>query len=163
MRLTTKTEYGLVCLTYLTKHSAQKVITVKEIAARERFSLPYIQQIFHSLCSAHIVRAHHGRQGGYSLAREASRITLKEVVEALEGETFEVFCEPEIRKEIVCTHFEWCGVKPVWRKTKELLDGFFGSVTLEMLAQGESDVRNHLARMPQAGSGIHWKKDWMGR
>lgn len=152
MRFTTKTEYGLVCLVYMTRHSSdQEVFTVKEIVQSERFSMTYIQQIFHSLCGAEIVRAHHGRQGGYSLARHPSHITLKEVVEALEGGTFDVFCAPDIRKEIVCTHFHECGVKPVWQKTKDLLDDFFGSVTLEMLAREECDVKTNLAAMPAAG------------
>ena len=149
MRFTTKTEYGLVCLLYMTRHGHEReVFTVKEIVASEHFSMTYIQQIFHTLCDADIVRAHHGRQGGYSLARPASQITLKEIVEALEGGTFEVFCEPDIRKEIVCTHFNMCGVKPVWQKTKNILDDFFSSVTLEMLAGEERTVKTNLAAMP---------------
>lgn len=148
MRLTTKTEYGLVCLIYMARHSAKSVITVKEIAANERFSLTYLQQIFHHLGEAGIVRPHHGRQGGYSLARDPSVISLREIVEALEGQTFEIFCVPEIRKEIVCTHFDMCGVKPVWARTKTLLDQFFSSISLEALAREERDVKTHLAAMP---------------
>ena len=41
---------------------------------------------------------------------------------ALEGQTFDVYCEPRLREYIVCTHFSLCGVKPVWHKTKEVLD-----------------------------------------
>ena len=145
MRFTTKTEYGLVCLVYMARHIDQ-ITTVKEIATQESFSLTYLQQIFHVLCEAGIVKGHHGRQGGYSLARSASGITLKEIVEALEGATFEVFCEPEIRKDIVCTHFSLCGMKHLWQKTKDLLDHFFGSVTLETLSQGEGDVKHHFAK-----------------
>ncbi len=149
MRFTTKTEYGLVALLYMTRHARERgVFTVKEIVQNERFSMAYIQQIFHILCDANIVRAHHGRQGGYSLARPASQITLKEIVEALEGGTFEVFCEPDVRREIVCTHFQMCGVKPIWQRTKNLLDDFLSSVTLEMLTGEESAVRMSLSRLP---------------
>jgi len=72
----------------------------------------------------------------------------KEIIEALEGgstfdiQTFGVFCEPVIRKNIVCTHFSTCGLRPVWRKTKELLDHFYGSVTLEMIAKEETEVKH---------------------
>jgi len=57
----------------------------QEIAEAEHYSQTYIEKILQSLRIAHIVKAHHGNQGGYVLEREAGRITLKEVIEALEG------------------------------------------------------------------------------
>ncbi len=139
MKFTTKTEYGLVCLTYMARRNDLQMdpITVKELAKAERLSPTYTEKIFQSLRSAGIVAALHGNQGGYALSRPPAQITVKEIVEALEGHTFEVFCEPDNRKEITCTHFPACGVKPLWEKTKGLLDGFFESVTLENLAKNE--------------------------
>jgi Rrf2 family protein len=137
MRFTTKTEYGLVCMIYMAKHADAQWITIKEIAQKEHYPVAYIEKILQALRQANLVVSHHGNQGGYSLAKKPSEITLKQVVDVLEGGTFEVFCEPEVREEIVCTHFCLCGVKPIWRKTKELLDRFYGSITLEMLARNE--------------------------
>ena len=141
MRYTTKTEYGLVCLVYMTKNAPEGSVTVREIATKERFSPTYIEKIFQGLRSANIVTSHPGKQGGFSLSRSPSQITLKEIIEALEGHTFDVFCEPDVREQIVCTHFCMCGIRPVWAKTKELLDHFYGSITLEMLAKGESQAK----------------------
>lgn len=141
MRYTTKTEYGLVCLAHMARHASQGPVAIKEITEKEHFSPAYIEKIFQSLRSAHIVTSHPGKQGGFSLSRPPSQITLKEIIEALEGHTFDVFCEPDVREQIVCTHFCMCGVRPLWAKTKELLDNFYGSITLEMLAQEESEAR----------------------
>ena len=137
MRFTTRTEYGLVCLIYMAKHSELKFdpITIKEVVKAERFPLAYTEKIFQRLRAAKIVSSHHGNQGGYILSRSPVEITLKEIIEALEGHTFDVFCEPRLRSEITCTHFPLCGVKPLWHKTKELLDNFYDSVTLDMLAK----------------------------
>ncbi len=145
MRFTTKTEYGLVCLIYMARHSELKFdpITIKELAAAERYSPAYTEKILQSLRAAKIVSSQHGNQGGYILSRSPSEINLKEVIEALEGDTFEIFCEPDIRKEITCTHFPLCNIKPVWQKTKELLDNFYSSVTLEMLAKNELPEVSH--------------------
>ena len=138
MRFTTKTEYGLFCLIYIANHSnSDQPVTIKEIAKGERYSLAFTEKIMQRLRAANIVDAHHGIQGGYVLARSSAKINLREIVEALEGHTFDVFCEPRIRKVIVCNHFPICGVKPVWIKTKEMLDQFYGSVTLEMLIKNE--------------------------
>lgn len=135
MRFTTKTEYGLVCLVYMARQGGVlHPITAKEIVSHERFSMTYIEKILQKLRLAGIVDSQSGNHGGYVLAKPPAEITLKEIVEALEGQTFEMFCEPKIREEIVCTHFPACGVKPVWEKTKEVLDNFFGTVTLEMIA-----------------------------
>ena len=145
MKFTTKTEYGLLCMIYLARHSERVCVSIKDIAADENYPAPYIEKILQSLRQAKLVTSHHGNQGGYSLSRKPSEITLKQVIEALEGGTFEVFCAPETREGIVCTHFCLCGVKPVWRKTKQILDHFYDSVTLEMMTQDEISVRKHLA------------------
>jgi len=133
MKYTTKTEYGLQCLLYMAKHGDIQPITIKEVASVEKYSQPYIEKIFQSLRAANIVVAQHGNQGGYALARSPEQISLKEVIEALEGQTFEVYCEPHTREHIVCTHYCACEVTGVWMKAKELLDGYFGNVTLSQL------------------------------
>jgi Rrf2 family transcriptional regulator, iron-sulfur cluster assembly transcription factor len=137
MRFTTKTEYGLICLIHISRNSSvseERYATIKDITKAEKMSEPYVAKILHKLKSAKIVTSHQGKQGGYALARDPHEITLKAIVEALEGTTFEVFCEPKIREEIVCTHFSMCGVSPIWNKTKEILDRFYSSVTLDLLA-----------------------------
>jgi Rrf2 family protein len=111
---------------------------------KEHFSPTYIDKIFQSLRAANIVISYPGKLGGFSLAHPASQITLKEIIEALEGQTFDVFCEPQVREHIVCTHFCMCGTRPVWQKTKELLDSFYSSVTLEMIANEEERARSSI-------------------
>ena len=65
-----------------------------------------------------------------------SKITLKEIIETVEGSTFDTFCDPNIRKGLGCKHFPLCGIRPIWREAKKLLDDYFGSITLEKLAKG---------------------------
>lgn len=144
MRFTTKTEYGLLCMIHLAKHPESHWVTIKEMSATENYPVAYLEKILQALKKSGLVLSHQGNQGGYALARRPSEITLKQVIEALEGGTFDVFCKPEIREDIVCTHFCLCGVKPVWRKTKQILDEFYGSVTLEMLTKNEIEVVHSL-------------------
>ncbi len=141
MRYTTKTEYGLVCLLYMAKKMPDYVVTIKEIVQTENFSESYIEKIFQTLRGANIVTSHKGKNGGYALTRQPSEITLKVVIEALEGHTFDVYCEPETREGIVCNHFCMCGVRPIWTRTKQMLDQLYDSITLATLAGSESEVR----------------------
>ena len=139
MRFTTKTEYGLICLVQMANlYPQRKVLAIKELVDQEKYSLTYIEKIFQKLRTAKIVTSHHGKQGGYSLGRPPTEITLREVVEALEGGTFDVFCEATTRETIVCTHLCLCGMKPVWKKTKQLIDDYYASITLEMIAKHQT-------------------------
>ena len=135
MRFTAKTEYGLICLLYMARNAELHPVTTKDIVKGEKFSRSFTEKILQKLRAAKIVRSQQGNQGGYELAKDPSKITLKEIIEALEGNTFEVFCEPDVRKEIVCTHYSLCDLKPIWHQTKKLLDQYFGSITVEMLAK----------------------------
>ncbi|PIQ86705.1 MAG: hypothetical protein COV74_03830 [Candidatus Omnitrophica bacterium CG11_big_fil_rev_8_21_14_0_20_45_26] len=138
MRFTTKTEYGLFCLIFMaqTKNGVDP-ITVKDIVKGENYSQAYTEKILQSLRMANILKSHHGQQGGYVLARPAAEITLREIIEALEGQTFDVFCQPEFRKDIVCNHFPSCGVMPVWKNTKNLLDHYYDHITLDMMVKNQ--------------------------
>ena len=147
MKLTTKTEYGLVCLKYLLEHSEGKPIPVTEIAAKEQIQKDYIEQIFSKLRKADIVRSVQGLHGGFILSRDPSQLTLKQIVEALEGDIFEVFCSPRIRERIVCEHFSRCSIRPIWTKLEKLIDEFCSTVTLEMLREDEPVLEKHLERL----------------
>ena len=95
---------------------ADRIFTVKEIVGEEQYSQAYVEKIFQNLRAADIVIAKHGNTGGYSLGRHPRDISLKDVIEALEGATFDVFCEPSVKNEMVCTHSSSCGIRPVWLK-----------------------------------------------
>ncbi len=139
MRFTTKTEYGLICLVQMANfYPKKKVLAIKELVDQEKYSLSYIEKIFQKLRTAKMVTAHHGNQGGYSLVRPPADITLREVVDALEGGTFDVFSEATTRETIVCTHLCLCGMKPVWKKTKQLIDDYYASITLDMIAKHQT-------------------------
>lgn len=137
MRFTTKTEYGLVCLVYMVRHGSLTPVTVKEIVRDEQYPSAYIEKILQSLRVAGIVDSKQGSQGGYVLSREPEQINLKEIISALEGGIFEVFCEPDMRKTITCTHHSLCGLKPVWNLTKNALTQIYEKVTLKMIVENQ--------------------------
>ncbi len=135
MRYTTKTEYGVICLAHMAKKPWPGASTVKEIAEHEGFSVTFTEKILQALRRAKIVASQQGNKGGWTLARPSSDITLKEIVEALEGSTFEAFCDPKRRGSIVCTHFSICKLKPIWYKTQKTLDDLYSGITLDKIAE----------------------------
>lgn len=140
MRFTTKTEYGLVCLVYMVRNGSLNPVTVKDIVRDEQYPSAYIEKILQSLRVAGIVASKQGAQGGYALTRSPEQINLKDIIGALEGGLFDVFCEPDVRKNITCTHHELCGLKPVWHLTQKTLSLLYEKVTLKMIADNQLEL-----------------------
>ncbi len=151
MRYTTRTEYGLICMIYMARHREANWITIRELAKQENYPVAYIEKILQSLRQAKLVLSQAGNHGGYVLARPAAEITLKDIIDALEGSTFDVFCNPNVREEIVCNHICLCGAKSIWKKTKELLDHFYSSLNLEELARNPVEVQSLVTHAIPAG------------
>lgn len=86
MKISTKGRYGLRALVDMAAMGQGEPISLTHTAKRQNLSLNYLEQVFGTLRKAGIVLSIKGAGGGYKLAREASDITVKEILEALEGE-----------------------------------------------------------------------------
>jgi Rrf2 family protein len=136
MKFTTKTEYAVVCLVSLARNSSGTSLSIRDMVKTEKVPMSFLEKIFQKMRKAGIVTSQKGKRGGYALSRKPSKITLKEIIETVEGSTFDTFCEPSIRKGLGCKHFSLCGIRPIWNEAKKILDDYFASITLEKLAEG---------------------------
>lgn len=84
MKLSTKGVYGLMALINLASAKSQPVL-LKNIASQEQISEKYLESIFASLRKANILNATRGKNGGYTLALPADKISLFKIINALEG------------------------------------------------------------------------------
>lgn len=93
-RLPKFTEYALRSLACLARN--QQRMSVREIARQEQLHPASLAKIMHRLCWHGLVHSVRGRQGGFWLARDATHIPLKEVVEIFQGpfESPEAAAEP---------------------------------------------------------------------
>jgi len=84
MHITHESDYAI----RIVKTLAQKNIRVdaKTISETTGVTLRFALKILRKLVMANIAKSYKGTQGGYVLAREPSKITLCEVIEAIEGE-----------------------------------------------------------------------------
>jgi Rrf2 family protein len=80
VRITTWAEYGVICALHLAKRVTEGPVTGRDIAARERLPADYIEQILLRLRRADLVSSVRGARGGYLLARDASAISIRDVI-----------------------------------------------------------------------------------
>lgn len=112
-------------------------ILLKEVAERENISEKYLSQIVIPLRSAGLLRSVRGAHGGYALGREPSQITVREIVEVLEGGLDLVDPRNEKGASVQPTdRVIW----RIWRRAAAEVGSVFESVTLgEIVAQGKTE------------------------
>ena len=86
MRFTSPCVHALRALTYLARHQGEGFVPAAEaIAGAKGLSGAFVRQALNALTRAGVVLAGRGPSGGFRLARPARRITLLDVVEAVQG------------------------------------------------------------------------------
>ena len=86
MKLGSKGHYGMLALAELAaNYRMRRAVQVKEIASNQNIPSEYLGQIMVILKRAHLVHGSRGPTGGYILARAPETISVKEILQALEG------------------------------------------------------------------------------
>lgn len=85
MRLSTRSRYAVLALVEIARRGPKGgLITLSEIAAAQMLSVAYLEQLFGRLRRAGLVESARGPGGGYRLGPPAHRITIAQVVEAVD-------------------------------------------------------------------------------
>lgn len=144
-KISSQEEFGLRFLVQLAKSSnCSGEMSLSEIAHKEGVSLPYVRKIFGILRSGGLVKASKGVQGGYSLLKPASEITLKEIFEVLGSDLQEFSCNDFAGQFSVCANFGDCGVRPLLSLLRRKIDDFLKGITLSQLVSEERNVLSTL-------------------
>lgn len=85
MRLSQQAQYAICGMFDLAYGHRDAPVQVRVIGERQRIPERYLEQIFQRLRKAELVRGKRGPGGGYVLARPAEEITLRDILEAVEG------------------------------------------------------------------------------
>jgi len=117
MKLSTKARYGLRAVIEIAKtYGSQVPAKRKDIARIQEISDSYLENILIVLKNNRILETTRGASGGYVLCREPSKITVYEIVTALEGPLDFVDC---VGNAASCNKTATCAAHTVW---KELAD-----------------------------------------
>ena len=119
-------------------------VTGRDIASGEKLPADYIEQILLRLRRAGIVASTRGARGGYTLARAASAITVREIITAAELMTFDLHCESHPVDDVRCSASHECSIRPVWLMLQRRIDEVLDSVHLADLHEAEPQVRQRV-------------------
>jgi Rrf2 family cysteine metabolism transcriptional repressor len=130
MKISTRARYGTRAMLDLALHYEEGAVMVKDIAARQKISSRYLEQLLLTLKLAGLLRSSRGSKGGFMLSRKPAQIRLMEIVEALDGSIAPVSCvdEPGFYPRA-----EFCATHDVWVEVKRAVSNVLNSITLQHL------------------------------
>lgn len=131
MELTRKGEYAIRGIVYLASRPIDQVCLLSEIAAAVDVPQTFLAKIFQQFSKIGLVRSYRGTGGGFTLGRTADRISMLEVVEAVEGPIIPNRC---VTGEGECDRSLSCKVHPVWVTVQSQVRDILARVTLKDLA-----------------------------
>jgi len=149
MKLSTKGRYGLRAVIDLAMHDNEDAVALSQIAERQGISMNYLEQLIAKLKKAGIVNGIRGAQGGYKLAVSADKISIGDILRALEGDLSPVDCSEITGSEgsAVCVNSDSCVTKYVWKRISdsinEAVDGIMLSELVDESRRIQAENRNN--------------------
>lgn len=156
MRLSLQVRYAICGVFDLAYHAEEGPVQLRVIGERQAIPPRYLEQIFRRLRRAKLVASKRGPGGGYTLARPAAAITLRDVIEAVEGpvgarEPARRSAGPGGRQRRDPAHATPYQPFFLWPAFAQQLAGLLAATTIEALCRDAARARVARAR-PEAAS-----------
>ena len=85
MKISRSTGYGVLAAGYIARHQKDGIVLSNTISKEYKIPLEYLLKIMQQLVRANILRSKRGPRGGFTLARTTNKITLLDIIEAVDG------------------------------------------------------------------------------
>ena len=138
LQLTKRTDYAIRACMYLASSSSGQLASSSSIALQMTIPEQFLPRVLAELSQAGIVEAQIGRNGGYRLRRSATRISVLELVESLEGPTRTDRCA--LRQQ-QCDASDSCAFHPVMNQAQSALIEVLAATTLADLVATDRTAR----------------------
>lgn len=131
MRISTKGRHAVMAMVDLACHAGEKPVPLADVARRQMISLSYLEQLVAKLKKNGLVKSMRGPGGGYSLAMEASMMTIQQVVMAVDtpaqNKRASMMGEEQVARQMT---------DHLWDRMSEEVQKFLKSISLADVVQG---------------------------
>ena len=141
MKFSTKGRYGLRALIDLAMYGEEEAVSIQSISARQQISDSYLEQLVSKLKKAGLVNSVRGAQGGYRLAKPAEKISVGDVLRALEGSIEAVSCQEGENPS--CVGKDLCVARYVWQKVNKSIQETVDSIMISQLVEESRRIQEN--------------------
>lgn len=127
MEVTKAGEYGYLGMLYLARQPKNSVVRISEISDNENIPEKFLAKIFQNLTKSGLVKSHRGAKGGFSLGKPAQKISIKELLECVQGPMYLNRC---LSSPDYCDRSKNCYLRKIWTKGQNFLDDLLMKATL---------------------------------
>jgi FeS assembly SUF system regulator len=128
LRITKQSDYGIVLMTLFAAQPQATAKSARDLAQETGLPLPMVGKILKLLVRDGLLASQRGAKGGYRLSRPPDRITIEEVVSALEGPIAITECTE--RGPGACRYVDGCDLQPNWLRINQALRHALQGITL---------------------------------
>ncbi len=140
LKFSKKADYGLMALQHIATAQdndvvVTRVVNTKEIAEAYQIPVELLAKVLQTLAKQGIIESHNGPKGGYLLARDANRISIAQVLEAIEGPLGITDCYHD-KDGDPCVQWEYCNIRNPLLKIQDSIYQMLNSMTIEDIMRG---------------------------
>jgi FeS assembly SUF system regulator len=132
IRVTKLADYGIDLLAHIGAGAPGTVRTARDLAAGSQIPLPTVSKVLKTLARAGLLASHRGVAGGYALARPADRISVADVITALDGPIALTEC---LSTDSVCGHEGVCSIRTNWDRINNVVREALSGLTIAEMAR----------------------------
>jgi len=133
MKISARDEYACGAVLELAlNYDGEPTVRVQDIADRRHIPMKFLFQIMQILKRVDIVRSRRGTDGGYTLSRAPSRISVGDVVRAVSGPFVQL------------SSLDSGQFKPIWTEVDRAISNVLNSITFEELVRRERSGQRQL-------------------
>ena len=132
LKISQKTEYAIRAVVELTLRAGQGPVPAREIADAQGIPLRFLEQQLSALAKAGLIESLRGAGGGARLAKDPSQVRVADIVDAIEGPFFPMYClDPS---DHTCFQDSRCGIQGLWGEVQAAVRVVFERMTVADLA-----------------------------
>jgi Rrf2 family protein len=136
MKLSTRGRYGVRLMLELALHYGEGPILLKDIAERQGVSEKYLWQLINPLKKTGLVNSLRGAHGGYVLAKPPEAISVKAILQILEGPLCLVDC---VDNPALCERSLSCISRDIWGEASKNMQQTLEDTTLAAMVERQKE------------------------
>jgi Rrf2 family protein len=149
MNVGRRVDYAVRALSFLAGQPAGKIVSRAEIEKSQDIPSFYLSKIMKDLVAGGLVQSHIGSKGGFSLAKLATSISIKDVYETVERPLVLMDCLQ--RGADYCSYCSVCTQKSIWEEAQKVLAEFLGRISINDIADRQGLKGRLVGSLQKAG------------
>lgn len=132
-------------LTYIARTDENSTHLVRDVAEATEVTEPTVAKILQALAKGGILESRKGPGGGFRLTTPADKVTLEQIVSAIEGGDHLAECVGGFKN---CSEENPCPLHERWKEVKDVLEEFFQTTTLRDMAHASAATSGTTISIP---------------